>query len=165
MLANILKWLGLVIAAVGCVVVVIFLFRTDPIGVLAGKRLSGVQLPYPNDWRSCSAHPTVAIEVAPDAPHSVTTLCFVHQGELIIPAANASNKTWPSIVLKDPRVRIKIGEVVYPAHAYRASDLTFADIQEDAAKKYPRFAQRDVSAPLPGDVWLFKIAPRENLAE
>ena len=154
-----LKWLGVALGAVILVLALLYLLRTDPVAMLAGKRLSGVEQPYPGDWNSCNDHPTIAVETRPEAPHSVTTVCVVLNGELIIPAMEGGTKQWTANAVADPRVRVKIGDAVYPALAHRAHDIPMADFVAAARAKYPQMAgDRDGDAPQ--DVWLFRVAPR-----
>ena len=156
---KILKWVGVVVGALVVVAGAGYLFRTDPILMVSGKRLSGEELPYPSDWSACNDHQTVAVETRVDDPHSVTTLCFVHGGDLVIPAMNGSEKEWPAHVVRDPRVRVKIGDHVYPARAERMTDVSLNDLVESVAAKYPQIVERD-PADAPQDVWLFRISAR-----
>lgn len=156
---RILKWIGVVIGALVVVAGAGYLFRTDPILMVSGKRLSGEELPYPSDWSACNDHQTVAVETRVDDPHSVTTICFVHDGDLIIPAMNGSEKEWPAHVIRDPRVRVKIGDRVYVARANRLTDVSLDDLVDSVAVKYPQIVERD-SADAPRDVWLFRISAR-----
>ena len=156
---KILKWTGVVLGAVVVVAGALYLLRTDPIYMISGKRLSGDELSYPADWSMCSHHQTIAVEARVDDPHSVTTICFVHDGDLIVPAMNGSEKQWPAMVVRDPRVRVKIGDSVYPARADRLVDVSMADLLPSIAAKYPQIAERD-PADAPQDVWLFRISAR-----
>jgi hypothetical protein len=127
--------------------------------MLAGKSVSGEEQPYPNDWLFSNEHMTVAVESRPDDPHSVTTICIVHNGTLYIPAQSGSTKKWPQYVLDDPRVRIKIGDKVYPVKATRELGLSVDEIVSSAAAKYPRSAEMEPED-RPTDVWLFRISQR-----
>ena len=156
---TILKWIGTIVAVVVVVVGAAYLFRTDPIFMVSGQRLSGDERPYPSDWSMCNDHQTVAVETRLDDPHSVTTLCCVHDGALVIPAMNGSEKEWPAHVVRDPRVRVKIGEHVYPAQAERTTDVSLEDLVASVAAKYPQIAEQN-PADAPRDVWLFRISAR-----
>ena len=156
---KILKWTGVVLGTLVVVTGALYLLRTDPIYMISGKRLSGDELPYPADWSMCNDHPTIAVEARPDDPHSVTTICFLHDGDLIVPAMNGSEKQWPAMVARDPRIRVKIGDAVYPARADRLTDVSMPDLVASMAAKYPQIAQRD-PANAPQDVWLFRISAR-----
>ena len=156
---KILKWTGAGLGAVVIVAGVLYLLRSDPIYMISGKGLSGDELPYPADWSMCNDHPTIAVEARMDDPHSVTTICFVHEGDLIVPAMNGSEKQWPAMVVRDPRIRVKIGDAVYPARADRLMDVSMPDLFPSMAAKYPQIAERD-PADAPQDVWLFRVSTR-----
>ena len=158
---KILKVSGWVLLALVLAALVVLAVRTDPIGPLAGTRLSGEEAPYPDDWGFSDEDFTIAVETRPDDPHSVTTICFVHEGVLHVPAQGGSTKDWPSHVLADPRVRLKIGDRVYAARATRVEPDDPAPYFASAASKYEAMADR---APddLPEDLWLFRIDPREE---
>jgi len=151
------KYTGITLIVIALILGIAYPFRSDPIAVLAGKRLSGEELPYPGDWSFTNEFTTVAVESRPDDPHSVTTICILHDGTLYIPAQSGSTKNWPQYVVDDARVRIKVGDKVYPARANRETGLSFADLATSAAAKYPRF---DRPEDQPKDVWLFSISQR-----
>lgn len=133
-------------------------FRGDPIGMLAGKQLSGDEVAYPVSWEFTDDHYTVAVETRPGNPHSVTTICFVYKGDLFIPANKGSTKDWPGYAVSDPRARIKVGDDVYPVTLTREMDLSVDDIGEALVAKYPRFA--DAAEGDASDVWFFRVGPR-----
>lgn len=156
---KILQWIG---AGLGVAVIVLgalYVFRTDPMYMISGKHLSGVERPYPADWSGCNDHFTIAVETRPEDPHSVTTLCVLLEGSLIIPAMNGSTKQWTANVVRDPRVRIKIGEEVYPAKAERALDVAPEDFVSAVLAKQPELGERIGQEP-PEDVWFFRVGPR-----
>lgn len=157
---KILKWIG---AGLGVVIIVLgtlYLLRTDPVYMISGKRLSGAERPYPPDWSSCNDHITIAVETRPEAPHSVTTTCVVHEDSLIIPANGGSTKQWTANVVRDPRVRIKIGEAVYRARAERTLDLMPEDFIAAMIAKWPEFSERMGEEP-PENLWFFRVGPRD----
>ena len=158
MMVKILKWIGAGLGAVVIVLGALYLLRTDPMYMISGKRLSGAELPYPPDWSICYDHLTIAVETRPEDPHSVTTTCVVHEGSLIIPAMQGSTKQWTANVVRDPRVRIKIGEAVYRARAERTLELTPEDFIAAVAAKRPEFSERSGKAP-PEDLWFFRVGP------
>ncbi len=141
------------------VLYIAYQFRTDPIGILAGKKVTGEEVSYPADWSFSDEHMLIAVESRPGNPHSVTTVCFVHEGDLYVPAREGSTKDWPSYVLADNRVRLKIGEKIYPAAMERVTAMTLVDMGPSLAKKYPQFADA-TPEDIPPDTWLFKVIPR-----
>ena len=156
---KIAKYAGATLLVIALILSVAYQFRTDPIAMLAGKRLSGEEQPYPADWQVCNEHMTLAVESRPEDPHSVTTLCIVRNGTLYIPAVSGSRKKWPQYVLADSQVRIKIGDKVYPAKATRELDLSVDEIVSSGAAKYPYLADMEPED-LPKDVWFFRISQR-----
>ena len=156
---KIAKYAGVTLLVIALVLSVAYQFRTDPIAMLAGKRVSGEEQPYPNDWLFTHEHMTVAVESRSDDPHSVTTICIVHNGTLYIPAQSGSTKKWPQYVLGDSRVRIKIGDKVYPVKATRELDLSIEEVVSSGAAKYPQLAEIEPED-RPKDVWLFRISQR-----
>ncbi len=156
-----LKILGGVIVIAVVLAAVLYSFRRDPIRMISGKQLTGSEAPYPGDWGFSDEHPLIAVEVRPDDPHSVTTICFVHDGVLHVPAQNGSEKEWPAMLLDDPRVRVKIGGTIYPGRAIRVVTDDPSPYLASAAKKYAALVGDGTAEP-PQDVWLFRIEPREG---
>ena len=152
------KWAGGTLAILVTAAAVGLLFRSDPIGPVPGKGLSGEAVPFPGDWSACSDHQYIAIETRPDDPHSVTTICFLCQGELIIPASDGGDKDWPAHVVADPRVRIKMGDSIYLGAAARIADPIVEDVAACANSKYPGFA--DLGPEELVDMWFFRVSQR-----
>jgi hypothetical protein len=86
--------------------------------MISGKHLSGDEFVYPEDWLFTNEFQTIKVETNPENPHSVTTLCFVREGKLIIPAQEGHTKQWPQYALEDNRARIKVGDHIYPVRPY-----------------------------------------------
>lgn len=156
---KILKILAHATLTILFVLYIAYQFRTDPIGVVAGKRVTGEEVAYPADWSFSDEHVLIAVETRVGNPHSVTTICFVHGGELYVPARDGSTKDWPAYVLADNRVRLKVGDKVYPAALERMTEISIFDIAESVSKKYPQFAVAS-EAEVPPDMWLFKVTRR-----
>ncbi len=151
---TILKRIGQVLLAIVVLAAIAYPFRRDPIGPLAGKQLTGTEAAAPDDWSFTDEHMLVALEVRPGDPHSITTLCFVHDGALHVPAQAGSEKQWTQMVLDDPRVRVKVGDAIYPGRATRIVDETERPaLIASAARKYERLAGGEP----PPDVWVFRI--------
>lgn len=156
-----LKTLALALAVAVGVAGLAWLFRSDPIMMVSGKTLSGEEFGYPEDWGFSENQYTIAVETRPEDPHSVTTLCFLHAGELYVPAQSGSSKRWTQYVLDDPRVRLKIDDKIYRARAERVLPLDLADFRDSIEGKYPAMAGRSPDE-LPPDIWLFRIGPRDG---
>ncbi|MCP4002785.1 MAG: hypothetical protein GY725_01190 [bacterium] len=138
-----------------------YLFRTDPIGPISGRKLSGDEVSWPDNWDFTREIMFAAIEVRPDDPHSVTTIVFVYEGALFIPAKNGSSKRWTQYVSADPRVRVKLGDQIVPGRAMRIEDDSQREAMTDAARtKYASLLPAGEDPPQAEDVWVFRIDPR-----
>ena len=156
---KILKWIG---AALGVAVILlgaIYALRTDPWSFIPGKRLSGEEQPYPPDWSICNDHLTIAVETRPEDPYSVTVSCILHEGDLVFASIPGSTQEWAASIARDPRIRIKIGDGVYPVRGERALDLTLDDIMPSLRAKYPGIAESTAENP-PEDIWFFRVRQR-----
>jgi hypothetical protein len=131
-----------------------------PIGPLAGGALTGNQQAAPDDWSFTNDHVTIAVEVGPEDPHSVTVVCFLVNGELHIPAQNAMEKDWTRTAIADGRATVRVGEDLYPVHLVRIEDAARLEAAFQAAsEKYPQLAERG-GEELPEGVWLFHAERR-----
>jgi hypothetical protein len=135
-----------------------------PLGMIPGGRLSGVlaadQQP---DWSFTAQVPTIAVEVDPESPLSVTTWVFTLDGELYV-AADFFNpfKQWPRRALADPRVRLRIDGQIYERLAVRVTDPErIAQLRRAIADKYHI---RDGGLASMVDVWFFRMDPRSPAA-
>lgn len=153
---RVLRWLGLVVLVLVALAAVLYATRTNPLGPVAGRELSGTLVTEPvSDWSFTDEHRTIALETRPAAPHSVTVICFSHEGALYVPAMGGASKSWTYYALADPRVRVKVGDRIYPARATRVRDESFASVmREAAARKYDFVPDADRVVE---DVWLFRI--------
>jgi len=131
-----------------------------PLAFVPGGRLSGELAANQNpDWSFTAAVRTIALEVSPDDPLSVTTWVFTHDGALYV-AADFFNpwKRWPRLVLADPRVRLRIAGRIYERDAVRVTDPGLvAQLRRAIAVKYD-IAPGGLAARV--DVWFFRMDPR-----
>ena len=130
-----------------------------PIGPFPGGRLFGDVVPGPvEDWSFSDAYQTIAVETRPGFPHSITTICFTHEGQLYVPALRPQGKRWPFFVLENSHVRLKIGDKIYLGRANRVLDESaFESLRASAQKKYPQLGEQDPES-LP-EIWVFRIDP------
>lgn len=77
-------------------------------------------------------------------PHSVTTYCTTYNGELYLTstypqaAEFPGNRSWNHNVVRDPHVRLKIGDRIYERKMFLVTDPAVkAAVLESKAKKYP----------------------------
>ena len=133
-------------------------FRTDPIEILSGRQVTGPEVGYPADWSFTDDYSTIAVETRTANPHSVTVICWIADDKLHIPASDGASKDWPSYVMADDRVRLKVGDQVYPASLRRVADADVAVLIAKSATKYPRFAE--APADVLASTWIFEVNPR-----
>jgi hypothetical protein len=135
-------------------------FSGGPLGVVPGGRLSGpLAADQEPDWSFTEQIDTIAIEVDPDDPLSVTTWVFTLDGELFV-AADFFNpwKSWPRRALEDPRVRLRIGDAIYERRAELVGDPAQIErLRRAIADKYA-IAPDGLASRI--DVWFFRMAPR-----
>jgi hypothetical protein len=77
-------------------------------------------------------------------PHSVTTYCTTYDGELYLTstypqaAEFPGNRSWNNNVVRDPHVRLKIGDRIYERQVFLVTDpAEKAAVLESKAEKYP----------------------------
>ena len=162
---RILKWIGILIGlalGVGALGLGIARLLIDgPIAMLPGGVLGGTEVAAPEDWSFANEHQTLAVEIRPEDPYSVTTIHFVANNELYIPASRATEKKWPSMAAENGVARVGIGDSVYPVRLKRVEPGTSAwDAAFDAAsEKYSRIAEMREKG-VPEGVWLFHAERR-----
>jgi hypothetical protein len=167
-MGGVLRWVVatlLILAAAGGV---LYARRSNPIEFISGRQLTGEVVTEPvSDWSFAKDYPTIALETRPGAPHSVTAWCLVHEGKLYVPASAGSTKSWTHYAAADPRVRIKIGDKIYPGVATRvvADEALREPIAQIARDKYNLPAAPANASSGPSDVWLFRIdSPQQGAA-
>jgi hypothetical protein len=133
-------------------------FHDGPIGPFPGGALvSGEAVATPvSDWSFATPIQTLELEVAPDHPRSITTWFLVVDGVLYVPSGGAAKKTWPALVEKDGRVRVRLGGKNYELQATRVSDPAIAKRLSEAVKSKYGFGD---GQPTEG-AWAFALAPR-----
>lgn len=155
---RILKLIGYAAAALLAALVLVYLFRSGPLGPIPGGELSGEIVSDPvGDWSFSDDHRLIAVETRPGDPHSVTTACFAHQGQIYVPASDGADKQWTRHLLEDPSVRLKIGDRIYPGRATRVVDESLRPELLSAARvKYPQMVGEMDDETL-ARAWVFRI--------
>lgn len=151
-----MAWTRAATARIGLALVGAAFVACEPIGPIAGGRLSGEAVTGPvDDWSFADPEPTIQIETRPDDPHSVTVWCVAHEGRLYVPSRHPERKRWVKNVLEDPRVRVRVGGRLYEGVAVRVTDAAEIEgVVPALLRKYeiePRDAEEE------RDVWLFRI--------
>jgi hypothetical protein len=154
-LRKILRGLGFAVVGLAALAALAYVTRSNPVGPISGRALSGELVAAPVvDWTFTDEHSLIAVETRPAEPHSVTTVCFTHDGVLYVPAMNGSAKAWPHFAVSLPSARILVDGKIYPVQLTRVTDPSLVpDLRRAVAAKYDF-----VSADTPGveDIWLFR---------
>jgi hypothetical protein len=114
------------------------------------------------DWSFADDHGTIAVETRTWywIPHSVTTVSFRHAGGLYVPSRNPQGKRWVENVLRDPRVRLRIGDRIYERRAVRITDPALVEkLFGSLTTRSPRLRQSAEPRP---ELWFFRMDPREG---
>ena len=155
--------LVLALSLAGCV---------DPKDRRPGLRLSGETVSEAvTDWSFTDEHLEVLLETQTwyGIPHSVTTVCAGQGDKLYVPSVYFEGgawgeKFWNRNVARDPNVRMKLGDRVYPLVAVVVEDP--AELQSALAllaEKYPLWKDQ-LSKPESErfDMAMVRMDPRES---
>jgi hypothetical protein len=127
-----------------------------PFLLLPGGRLDGETAAAPDDWSLAETVKTVQLETNPEDPYSVN-IWAVGMGPRMYVHAGANRSTWVEHMEADPRVRLRVEDVVYELAAARVTGQDefdqFASAYEEKYGSRPR--NEDVS-----EAWLFRLVPR-----
>ena len=155
--------LATVVIAVA-VLIVLRVVGLDPHERRPGLWLRGEVVTTPvTDWSFTDTYPTIYIQTRSWylLPHSVTITCVARNGQLYLTSVFRQGspfpegKRWTSDVMRDPHVRLKIGDRVFDETLSLVTDpAERAAVLESKAKKYPQ--QR---VPKTSTVYLFCVLP------
>lgn len=84
------------------------------------------------------------IEVQPSDPYSVNVNFYVVAGRLYVEAGRRAWSRWRSLLRDDPRVRVRLGDVVYERVARKVVDAA------EIAAVLPVYFEKDGADPPPG---------------
>ncbi len=132
----------------------------EPLGPLAGGELEGeTHQTEVADWSFAHGYDTIQLETRPDDPHSVTVWCFTHEGRLYVPSRHAKRKRWVQNVMDDPRIRVRIGDRIYPARASRVSDS--AELEAAVPALFEKYDLEPLDEEERAGAWVFRLDWRE----
>jgi hypothetical protein len=140
-------------------------FGCGPLGPFSGGRLSGDPGPAQvSDWSPWSEEETIQVETRPDDPHSVTTWfvaigpAFYVPTSMILGPKQPTERGWVAYAVADPRVRIRVGGLVYERRAVRVTDPAEYDAARSALERKYELdpTERDPER----EVWIFRMDER-----
>jgi len=119
-LEGLVLMLVLALASSGC---------SGPLGPFAGGRLRGeLGPPLVADWSFASEEKTLALETCREDPISVQTWFVALESRLYVPSSmifgtrDPAERGWVRCLERDPRVRIRLGELIFERRATRVED-------------------------------------------
>jgi len=91
-------------------------------GFIHGGRLDGTEVSsFVKDWSFTDPVKTIQLETAPDDPYSVNVWCVAKDANLWV-TASSQDSAWAKNMIADPRVRVRVGDKLYPRRAVRVTD-------------------------------------------
>ena len=115
-----------------------------------GLWLAGERVTEPvTDWSFTDNHEEIFVQTRTPylIPHSVTGYCAVHDGDLYLFSAYyqggvfPDERSWNRNVMRDSRVRLKIGDRVFDQTVSHVTDTeTRAEVHESFVAKYPEWS-------------------------
>lgn len=126
-----------IIVVVALVVVIVRITGLNPNGPRPGLWLSGNLVTAPvTDWSFVNGYQTIEVQTSTWylVSHSVTIFCVSHENHLYL---QAIGKAWKRNVVRDPHVRIKVGNQLYDrVVAYVTDPAEFFGVEDSMVKKY-----------------------------
>lgn len=155
---------GALVVAAAVALVALRIVGLDPKDRRPGLWLHGELVTRPvTDWSFTDRYPNVFVQTRSwyGLPHSVTTTVTAHDGRLYLTSVYRpgmrfpNDRLWNTNVMRDPRVRLKVGDRVFDRTLALVTDPAEKDaVLATKAKKYPR--QRVVDKSL---VHVFRVQP------
>jgi hypothetical protein len=137
-----LKIVGGVIVCLALALVVLRITGLNPHDRIPGLWLTGDLVTTPvTDWSFLDAVPNIKLQTQTRflLPHSVTINCLSYMGQFYVTSTHpaGSPRSWDQNVMRDPHVRIKIGDKLYDRTLVPVTDPPEKDaVLQARVKKY-----------------------------
>ena len=145
---TLLNILGIVVACLVLLLVALRITGFGPHDRTPGLWLKGNLVTIPvADWSFTDKIETVNVQTRTWylLPHSVTTYCVAYNGQLYLTSVYRAGLTYPhgrswnENIVRDPHVRIRIGDQLYDRTLSRVTDETLRQtVLAAKRKKYPQ---------------------------
>jgi hypothetical protein len=141
---RLLKIIGGILVCLALALVVLRITGLNPHDGIPGLWLTGDLVTTPvTDWSFTDQVPTIKLQTQSRflLPHSVTINCVAYNGQLYVTSTYSagSPRIWNVNVMRDPHVRIKIGDKLYDRTLFVVTDQAERQgLLEAKAKKYPQ---------------------------
>jgi hypothetical protein len=141
---RLLKTVGVILVCLILILVVLGITGFGPHDRIPGLWLKGNVVATPvTDWSFTDKIPVIQIQTQTPylLPHSVNINCLDYNGQLylvsVFPAG--TTHTWNDNVIRDPHVRLKIGDQIYDRTVSLVTDAAEQEgVMEARHKKYPQ---------------------------
>ncbi len=139
--------LKIVVAILVCLALLLVALRItglNPHDGIPGLWLTGnVDTTRVTDWSFTNKVPTIKLQTQSRflLPHSVTINCLAYNGQLYVTSVYPAGppRSWNENVMRDPHVRIKIGDKLYDRTLVVVTDQTEIEgVLQARVKKYPQ---------------------------
>ncbi len=159
---TVLKWIAVGLALSVTTLLVLYLNRTNPYGILPGKQLTEEEVTEPiEDWSFTEQYGTVTNEVRPSDPYSVNTSKLLVDGVLYISSGRGGESRWAQFLIQDPNMRLRLGTKLYPVTATWVEDpALLAQLREAYDKKFARPPGEERTPEELGRFGFFRIVSR-----
>jgi hypothetical protein len=153
-----LKIVGTILVCLALALVVLRITGLNPHDRMPGLWLTGELVTTPvTDWSFADKFANIEIQTQSQflLPHSVTINCLVYNGQLYPSSVNpaGTKRSWNDNVLRDPHVRIKIGDKLYDRTLVLVTDpAEIAAVLQARTKKNPR-----LKTPANGAIHIFHV--------
>ena len=156
--------LGVLVAVVLVALVTLRIVGLDPQDRRPGLWLKGEVVTQPvTDWSFTDQYPNIFVQTRSwyGLPHSVTTTVTAHDGKLYLTSVYRpggrfpDDRLWNRNIMRDPHVRLKIGDRVFERTVALVTDPAEKDaVLATKAKKYPQQRVTDKNL-----VYVFRVQP------
>jgi len=115
---KLLKIVGAILVSLAVLLVVFRITGLNPHDRIPGLWLTGDLVTTPvTDWSFIDEVPNIKLQTQSQflLPHSVTINCLSYKGQFYVTSTHPTGapRSWDANVMRDPHVRIKIGEKLY----------------------------------------------------
>lgn len=155
---------GVVVACLVMALGALNIVGLDPKERRPGLWLTGELVTKPvTDWSFTDKYPNIFVQTRSwyGLPHSVTTTITAHDGKLYLTSVYRpggrfpDDRLWNRNIMRDPHVRLKIGDRVFDRTVALVTDPAEKDaVLATKAKKYPRQRVTDKNL-----VYVFRVQP------
>ena len=143
-------------------------YADGPLEILAGGPFTSGEL-YRGaepDWSFVEEVREIEFQLL-EPPRSRTTWVLHHEGKAYIPCGYMTTwwgkiwKQWPHEAALDPRILLRIGDVVYERELVRVQDgPVLAPLLEQLSRKYAGGIEIGIDSVESDYLWIYELAPR-----